>query len=461
MLERLETSQWQHRKALMKQKIQQAAGILHIGGHKGQEAAEYASFGKPVLWIEASPVMFKQLQKNLQDFPDQKAFCALLSEKSGIQARFHISNNADGASSSLFEFGPKSEGEETLWPHLNLHMVDEITLPTTKLDDLLDHNGIDPAEFNYWVLDVQGAEKLVLKGADKALEKCLAIYAEVSTTEVYKGGVLWEELAAYLDKKGFMPLFDPAREHDDILFARKASIKDLFDDFATDKYREHTKRRQEHLASLGLDLFNKSVLELGAGIGDHSGFFQSRKCKTTITDVRPEAITLLRDKFGDDPDTAIQQLDMAHPKDLGQLYDIVYCYGLLYHLADPETAIRFMAKHCKGQLLLETCVSTSGTEINQIEEPSHTYSQSFYGTGCRPSREKVWDLLRQQFDFVYVPKTQPAHKEFPLDWSEKEENPNLLRRAVFIASTIPLDLDSLTDNLPTIQTHSIATQGAR
>lgn len=456
MLERLEESQWQHRKALMRQKIQQADGILHIGGHKGQEAAEYASFGKPVLWIEASPVMFKQLQKNLQGFPDQKAFCALLSEKSGIQARFHISNNADGASSSLFEFGPKSEGEETLWPHLNLHMVDEITLPTTKLDDLLDQNAVDSAAFNYWVLDVQGAEKLVLKGADKALENCLAIYAEISTTEVYKGGVLWEELSAYLEEKGFIPLFDPAREHDDILFARKDSLQDLTNDFAADKYREHTKRRQEHLASLGLDLFGKSVLELGAGSGDHSSFFLNRHCKTTITDVRPEAIAILQEKYGSEPNATVQQLDLAYPKDLDRSFELIYCYGLLYHLADPEAAIQFMAKHCNGQLLLETCVSLTGGEINPVEEPANTYSQSFYGTGCRPSREKVWSLLTQNFKYVYAPKTQPAHPEFPLNWSDTDEKTTGLTRAVFIASKTALDLDSLTDQLPQNQTLSLA-----
>lgn len=35
-------------------------------------------------------------------------------------------------------------------------------------------------------------------------------------------------------------------------------------------YLRHNARRQEHLATLGLDLGNKSVLEVGAGIGDHT-----------------------------------------------------------------------------------------------------------------------------------------------------------------------------------------------
>ena len=223
MLEQLEEHEWYIRKSHIEQRLKCSNGVLHIGGHKGQEAGEYARFNKPVLWIEASPIMHKVLQKNIAEFLDQRAFCALLSSKSGVQAEFHISNNADGASSSLFEFGPKSEGEETLWPQLDLHMVDVMTLPTLKLDDLLSANNVDPADYDYWVLDVQGAEKLVLRGADHALSKCSAIYAEISLTEVYKGGVLWEELASYLKEKGFLPLFDPAREHDDILFVREGT----------------------------------------------------------------------------------------------------------------------------------------------------------------------------------------------------------------------------------------------
>ena len=42
--------------------------------------------------------------------------------------------------------------------------------------------------------------------------------------------------------------------------------------------------RQSHLASLGLDLANKRVLEVGAGIGLHTPFFRERGCEVTVTD---------------------------------------------------------------------------------------------------------------------------------------------------------------------------------
>ena len=45
------------------------------------------------------------------------------------------------------------------------------------------------------------------------------------------------------------------------------------DSFKTDYYQRHNQRRLEHLSSLNLDIFSKTVIEVGAGIGDHTSFF--------------------------------------------------------------------------------------------------------------------------------------------------------------------------------------------
>lgn len=220
--------------------------------------------------------------------------------------------------------------------------------------------------------------------------------------------------------------------------------------FQSNHYLRHNQRRLEHLASLGLDLYDKSVLEVGAGIGDHTHFFVDRNCQVVTTEGRPENLELLQQRY---PNLTVAHLDMDEPVlDLSQKFEIVYCYGLLYHLKNPDVAIRFMADNCTDMLLLETCVSY-GTEeaVNLCNEPAHSPTQATSGTGCRPTRPWVYNQLKQYFEYVYLPVTQPNHEQFPLDWSTKTtdaKNPEGLSRAIFIASRQPINNPMLVTEIP-------------
>jgi SAM-dependent methyltransferase len=216
--------------------------------------------------------------------------------------------------------------------------------------------------------------------------------------------------------------------------------------FASDWYLRHNQRRQEHLASLRLPLERTRVLEVGAGIGDHTSFFIDRGCDVTITEARPESVTVLRERY---PDRRVLALDLDAPGDvLGEeRFDVVYCYGVLYHLKDPRAALGTLSAHCKDLLLLETCVSFGDEEEQHpVPEPALDPSQAFHGQGCRPTRPWVYHALTEQFRFVYLPKTQPWHPEFPVVWTGEPQS--ALTRAVFIASRSFLDNDQLLDVIP-------------
>ena len=119
----------------------------------------------------------------------------------------------------------------------------------------------------------------------------------------------------------------------------------------------HTQRRQEHLATLGLPIAGASVLEVGAGIGDHTSFFLDRNCDVVITEPREINLSVIRSRF---PDNTVVRLNLDKPDSeclSKQKFDIVYCYGVLYHLSNPEGALEFMAKCCRKMLLVDTCVS--------------------------------------------------------------------------------------------------------
>lgn len=220
--------------------------------------------------------------------------------------------------------------------------------------------------------------------------------------------------------------------------------------FHSDAYLRLNHRRQEHLATLGLALENRTVLEVGAGIGDHTAFFLDRGARVTITDGRAKHVALVARRF---PDQEARVLDLEQPDPTVPDHDVVYCYGLLYHLSDPAAAIGYLAARCREAMLVETCVSPGpGEALNPTREARWNPTQATAG-GCRPTRLWVWNRLAESFPHVYATTTQPWHEEFPTDWTAWTASASAatLTRAVFVASRRPLELPSLTTELPVVQ----------
>ncbi|MBC7803168.1 MAG: class I SAM-dependent methyltransferase [Candidatus Parcubacteria bacterium] len=203
--------------------------------------------------------------------------------------------------------------------------------------------------------------------------------------------------------------------------------------------------RQEHLASLGLDLAGKSVLEVGAGIGLHTPFLVQRGCKVLVTDGNAENVAEIRRRH---PDWRAEVLDLERGDDLRALgvFDVVYCYGLLYHLGNPEQAIARLAGACRGQILLETCVALGdASEVHLVRDP-RSNNQAVQGIGCRPTRAWLMDRLRHHFGHAYTTRAQPAYPDFETDWKLPETR--TIYRAVFVGSKVPLALPTLAADLP-------------
>jgi hypothetical protein len=223
--------------------------------------------------------------------------------------------------------------------------------------------------------------------------------------------------------------------------------------FWSTHYLRHNQRRQEHLASLGLPLAGQTVLEVGAGIGDHTSFFLDRGCAAIVTEAQEQNLAILRGRF---PDLDVRQLDLNVPPPEPIEADIVYCYGTLYHLQDPAAAIAWMARCASRMLVMETCVAAGdAVGVYSFDEQAGNPENAVTGRGCRPTRRWVRCELAASFSHVYVPITQPWHEEFPLDWSRRELADQALIRAVFVASHQPMVNHMLTEDLPTLQVREV------
>lgn len=230
----------------------------------------------------------------------------------------------------------------------------------------------------------------------------------------------------------------------------KGTINDkrlkILDFFLASYYQQHNVARLSHLESLGLNLSNKKVLEFGAGIGDHTIFYLFKNCNVLPTDARPELVEIIKNRFGIRAEVFNAEKDLLKLEKF-EYFDIIHCYGILYHLNNPNKFIEAVSS-IGETLLLETCVSPDHlpVDVYYLKENQKDHTQAVSGIGCRPSRKWVENELKKNYKFVYYPKTQPDHLEFPLNWDNRPEKS--LIRAIFIASHVEIFNSNLTREAP-------------
>lgn len=177
--------------------LRMASGVIHVGANTGDERDCYAQHDLDVAWIEPIPDIFVKLQENLKHYPRQRAYRYLLTDKDGEIRQFHIASN-DGLSSSIFELGQHTD----IWPEVGY--VDQITLESVTLTSLVMRKEIDINKYDTLVMDTQGSELLVLKGAQNILHKFKFIQTEVADFEIYRGCAQLRDIEDFLRANGFI-----------------------------------------------------------------------------------------------------------------------------------------------------------------------------------------------------------------------------------------------------------------
>jgi SAM-dependent methyltransferase len=203
--------------------------------------------------------------------------------------------------------------------------------------------------------------------------------------------------------------------------------------------------RMDHLESLGLPIGGMSVLDVGCGVGHLAQFFVERRCRVVCVDARAANIARLRELYPG-LEAHVANVESEPLARLGK-FDIVFSYGLLYHLENPVAGLRNMAGVCGGILLLETVVSDYALPaVRLIDEPSETPNQAVGGFGCRPTPSFVALALRRMgFPLVYAPLHPPAHPDFRFEWKNNMDcaREGHLLRCIFVGSRTELSSDRL------------------
>jgi FkbM family methyltransferase len=171
-------------------------GIIHVGAHTGQERDDYAGYGLNVVWIEPIPRVFKELQAAIAPYPHQHALECLVLDKDGEQTALHISSN-NGESSSVLDLALHRD----VWP--TVFFSQDISLLSYSLDTIIEREQINIASYDGFVLDTQGSELLVLKGAANVLRNSRMVKVEVADFESYAGCPNPEQISEHLSNYNF------------------------------------------------------------------------------------------------------------------------------------------------------------------------------------------------------------------------------------------------------------------
>ena len=191
-------------------------GILHVGAHMAEEAAEYQrealnGNGK-IIWIEAQKELTDKLIQRL-DPELHKVFCGVVWDRDGEKINFKITSKS--ASSSILDFGTHKD------QYPDIEVVKEVTLTTARIESLIPNN----LEFEMIILDIQGAEAQAIIGLGERIHKVDWIYSEVSKRPLYVGGMLITDFDQLLKSLGFKRVFtewDRKGGWGDALYAREA-----------------------------------------------------------------------------------------------------------------------------------------------------------------------------------------------------------------------------------------------
>ena len=154
--------------------------VVHVGGFDGTENRWYEMWGAKSTWFEPIPEKYQELKNK-----GLNAFNYALGSKSE-KVKFHVSSNLQ--SSSILE----PTGHLEKYPNTIFNKTIDVNVRTLDSFDITDCDML--------VLDTQGYELEVLKGAFNTLKTTKIIFCEVCIVELYKNCPLLKDIQDFLSE---------------------------------------------------------------------------------------------------------------------------------------------------------------------------------------------------------------------------------------------------------------------
>ncbi|MGC2467912.1 MAG: class I SAM-dependent methyltransferase [Candidatus Acidiferrum sp.] len=155
----------------------------------------------------------------------------------------------------------------------------------------------------------------------------------------------------------------------------------------------------------------RTAVDVGCGLGHFSGLLKSFGLDVLGVDGRQENVEEAQRRFPQIPFRICNAQESAL-RDLGR-FDLVFCFGLLYHLENPLIAIRQLCAMTAKLLLVESVIFPGDEPIMALVDEGKTEDQGLNHIAFYPTEACLIKMLyRSGYSHVYVFNVPPDHSEY-------------------------------------------------
>jgi SAM-dependent methyltransferase len=162
------------------------------------------------------------------------------------------------------------------------------------------------------------------------------------------------------------------------------------------------------LAEIKMPLGLRTAVDVGCGLGYFSGLLQSTGFEVTGVDGRHQNVEEAQRR---NPNTRFLRFDAEDPslRSLGR-FDLVFCFGLLYHLENPLLAIRHLRAMTEKVLLVEGVIFPGDEPTMGLVDEGPSEDQGLNHIAFYPTEACLQKMLYcAGFRFVYRFTAPPEH----------------------------------------------------
>lgn len=210
--------------------------------------------------------------------------------------------------------------------------------------------------------------------------------------------------------------------------------------FDAQHYQIINERRRDYLDWLMEEVLhhkhNCSMADLGCGVGYFADHMTRSGFKVEAFDGREENLEEARNRYPSIP-FRLWDIEDAHNRP-GTKFELVLCFGLLYHLENPFLAIRNLHAVTGEVAIISTIASSHPLPVAVLyDEPTRGEAQALNFIALIPSEAAFVKMLYAAgFEHVYKPIKLPDHPDY------QPEAPK--QRTILVASKAELASPDLT-----------------